>query len=671
MRRSRNEPEDQKMFTLALLVVSVAALYFAAEVLMPLALAILLSFVLAPMVTRLERWQLGRVPSVLIAVSAAFVIVLSIGWIVGNQMVNLVSQAPTYRDNIIARIQYFKRTDTGPLSKLEKMVSDLSGEITEPAKQQVEHAANKVGAEPGGATSAERAATADDTTASGPAATPAAIPADAAPVAPAATADASPADDPAAVEEPKPIPVEIVQPEFSPYSVLSAVVPGALGWLGTVGIVSVFVVFMLLERHEMRNRLIRLIGSDQISLTTQALDDASHRVSKYLRMQLIINAGYGVMIALGLYMIGLPNAVTWGLFAGVLRYLPYVGPWLGAMIGIVLSLAFFDTWTEPLLTISLFVVAELIVNNIMEPVLYQSSTGISTIGILVAALFWTWLWGPIGLVLATPLTVCIVVIGRYVPSLQFLNVLLSDGDALPAGAQFYQRLLVSDENESRELVEEYLKSHSVDELLEHVLLPALELTEQDTHQGTLDTSQRDYIQENMQDLLDELPELAPDYFQRDDAEVANTPPPTRTVLIAPARDVADEIAGEMLALRLREKGIDATVLSSKLLFGEVVEQISQSPSPLVVVSAVPPFAVRHARALTKRLRHRLHGVKILVGVWASEEHGRRTDARMTSAGSDRLVHRLTTAVEYVERYAPGRVRATEPADEIAAEKLPS
>jgi predicted PurR-regulated permease PerM len=647
------------MFTLALLVVSVAALYFAAEVLMPLALAILLSFVLAPMVSRLERWRLGRVPSILIAVSGAFVIVFSIGWIVGNQMVNLVSEAPTYRDNIITRIQYFKHTDTGPLSKLEKMVADLSGEFTEPAKKQVEHAARKGGSQASPSTSGERAATADDASARGP------VPA---PAGPPPVAVEPPTPDPTTSAEPRPIPVEIVQPEFSPYSILSAVVPGALGWLGTVGIVSVFVVFMLLERHEMRNRLIRLIGSDQISVTTQALDDASHRVSKYLRMQLIINAGYGVMIALGLYLIGLPNALTWGLFAGVLRYLPYVGPWLGAMIGIVLSLAFFDTWTEPLLTVTLFVVAELIVNNIMEPVLYQSSTGISTIGILVAALFWTWLWGPIGLVLATPLTVCIVVIGRYVPSLQFLNVLLSDDNALPVGAQFYQRLLVSDEDESRELVEEYLKSHSVDELLEHVLLPALELTEQDTQRGTLETTQRDYIQENMQDLLDELPDLAPDYFKRDEEAATSTPPPSRTVLIVPARDVADEIAGEMLALRLREKGIDATVLSSKLLFGEVVEQISQSPSPLVVVSAVPPFAVRHARALTKRLRHRLQGVKILVGVWASEEHGRRTDSRISSAGSDRLVHRLTTAVEYVERYAPGRVRATEAAVETAPEK---
>jgi hypothetical protein len=258
-----------------------------------------------------------------------------------------------------------------------------------------------------------------------------------------------------------------------------------------------------------------------------------------------------------------------------------------------------------------------------------------------------------------------VVIGRYVPNFRFLDILLSDENALPPGTQLYQRLLVSDEEESRELVEEYLKANSVDELLEHVLLPALELTEQDTQRGTLDAARRDDIQENMQDLLEELPDLAPAAFKIDGDDTSSLPTSTRTVLIAPANDKADEIAGEMLALRLREQGIDSTVLSSKLLFGEVVEQISQSASPLVVVSAVPPFAVRHARALTKRLRHRLQGVKILVGVWASEEHGKRTDSRITSAGSDRLVHRLTTAVEYVERYVPGRVRATQPAESAA------
>ena len=612
------------MFTLALLVVSVTALYLAADVLMPLALAVLLTFILAPMVGRLERLRLGRVPAVLVVVGAAFAVLFSIGWIVGNQMVNLASDVQTYEQNIVARIQQFKRSEDGPLSRLERSIKQFTAQISAPVKQTIDNVTGEPsGGEAGAATSKAAAS-------------------------PAASEPA------AAASAPPPIPVEIVGPRVTPYEVLRGILPGAFGWLATAGIVIVFSIFMLLEHEDMRNRLIRLIGSERITVTTQALDDAGHRVGKYLRMQLIINATYGLLLATGLYLIGLPNAVTWGLFAGLLRYLPYVGPWMGATVGILLSLAVFPTWTEPLLTAALFVGAELLVNNLLEPVLYHSSTGISTIGILAAALFWTWLWGPIGLVLSTPLTVCIAVIGRYVPNLEFLNILLTDEPVLPPGAHFYQRLLVSDEEESRELVEEYLKQGSVDELFEDVLLPALVLAEQDAHRGILDESRREYILENVHDLLDELPELAPDKT----AElVAPLPPADKAVIIVPVRDLADEIAGQMLRLRLAEKHIDSAVLSCRMLFGETLEQITRSPSPLVIISAVPPFAVRHARQVTKRLRGRLEGVKIVVAVWNVEEHGRRTGARLAAAGADRVVHRLRQAIEAVQRHVPRRGRA--------------
>ncbi len=626
MPRPENEAEIQKTFTLALLVVAVLALYFAADVLMPLALAILLTFILAPVVTRLERWHLGRVPSVLLAVGAAFALVFSVGWIVGNQMVDLASETNNYRNNIVSRIQYFKRTETGPLSKLERLLTQFNTEITEPVRKQMDTAADKAAQEVGAGAITDNHA--------------------------------------AAERQPKPVPVQIVQPQFSPYTILTGILPGAFGWLATAGIVIVFAIFMLLEREDMRNRLIRLTGPNQITVTTQALDDAGRRVGKYLRMQLIINASYGVMISLGLYLIGLPNALTWGLFAGLLRYLPYVGPWIGASVGILISLAVFNTWTEPLLTFGLFVIAELVVNNMMEPVLYHSSTGISTVGILAAALFWTWLWGPVGLLLATPLTVCIAVIGRYVPNLRFLNVLLSDETALPPGAHLYQRLLVSDEEESRELVEEFLKEHSVDELFEQVMVPALILTEQDAHRGQLDETRRQYILENLHDLLDELPELSPHAIE-DSTEPL--PQASRAVLIVAAHDLADEIAGQMLLWPLQERGIEATLLSHKLLFSEVVEQITRAASPLVVISAVPPFAVRHARNLTKRLRARMEGVKIIIGLWNQQEHSKRTDMRLTSAGSERVIDRLSQAVEIIERHIPARRRTTDTAVEAGTD----
>jgi hypothetical protein len=303
---------------------------------------------------------------------------------------------------------------------------------------------------------------------------------------------------------------------------------------------------------------------------------------------------------------------------------------------------------------------------VAEPVMYHSSTGISTIGILVAALFWTWLWGPVGLVLSTPLTVCIVVIGRYVPNFNFLSVMLSDDEGLRPGAQLYQLLVTRDEESTREFVEEYLKSHPLIELLEDVLLPTLEHAEFDAHRNTLDESRRQDILENIQDLVDELPELLPSSAEKDES-AEPLPPATRAVVIVPARDLADEIAGQMLAIVLHQKTVDASVLSNQLLFGETVEAIAQLPSPLIVVSAVPPLAVRHSRNLIKRLRHRLQGVRILAGIWTREPHSKRTDARLASAGADRLFHRLSDAIEAIERHAPARGRGSEAATDKPAE----
>ena len=268
--------------------------------------------------------------------------------------------------------------------------------------------------------------------------------------------------------------------------------------------VVVFVVFMLIERENLRNRVIHLIGSRQLNIATQALDDAASRVSRYLLMQLIVNAAFGFVVAVGLFFIGLPNALVWGVLAAVLRFVPYIGPWIAATIPIVLAAAIFEGWTRPLLVLAVFVVNELISNNVVEPWLYGSSTGISTMGILVSAVFWTWLWGPIGLVMSTPLTVCLTVMGRYVRSYRFLNTLLSDEEVLPPEARFYQRLLALDPEEAADIAEEYLKENSLESLYDKVLLPALRLAEQDRHQGDLDETKERFILNAMRELVDEL-----------------------------------------------------------------------------------------------------------------------------------------------------------------------
>jgi predicted PurR-regulated permease PerM len=624
MARSESLPDVSKLYTLILLVTAVATLYLASEVLIPLALATLLTFILAPSVTRLERLRLGRIPSVLIVVSAAFVLMLLLGWAVANQMVSLGQELPRYEKNFIARIDALKQRQNSMVDRVESVFKRLNREINETEKKS------------------------DSKTSD-------------------AAAAIRPAEEPPEV---KPIPVQIVDTTPTGVGLVRNLLPEAFGFLGTLGVIIVFLIFMLLSRDDLRNRLIRLIGPDQITVTTQALDDAGRRVSKYLQAQLIINFSYGVMMALGLFLVGLPSALLLGLLGGILRYVPYVGPWAGAGLGVLLSVAESPPgdWTQPMIVVAMYVVAELVVNNVMEPWLYQSSTGISTVGVILAAVFWTWLWGALGLVLSVPLTVCIVVLGRYVPQLEFLHVMLSDADVLPPGAHLYQRLLVSDEEESRSLVETYLADHSVDELFEHVLLPALTLIEQDTYRDMLDEDRRNYILENIEDLLDELPVLllASKRAEADEKvpaeEVAVPSAASHSIVILPARDFADELAGDMLAHLLKQRQIEATVFSRKLLFGEALEQITQASSPLIIISAVPPHAVRHARQVTKRLRHRLSGVRILVGIWSAQPHSERTESRLTSAGSDRVLQNFSQAIELIERQALGRPSRGDAAD---------
>jgi len=623
MPRPETQSDIAKLYTLVLIVTVVATLYLASEILIPLALATLLAFILAPSVTRLQRLKLGRIPSVLIVVGAVFMLFVAFGWIVTNQLASLASDLPKYESNLVSRIDALKQGQSSAISRVENVFKRIDREIREAEDRS--KVAEKEQAAAKGETSAEQ------------------------------------------IVEVKPVPVEIVDTTPAGVGIVTGLLPEAFGMLATLGIVIVFLIFMLLAREDLRNRLIRLIGPHQINVTTQALDDAAHRVSRYLRAQLIINASYGVMMTIGLYLAGVPNALLLGLLGGILRYVPYVGPWLGAGLGILLSIAVSPpgAWTTPIIVMGLYLAAELLVNNVMEPLMYQSSTGISTMAVILAAMFWTWLWGATGLVLSMPLTVCIVVLGRYVPQLEFLHVMFSDTEVLPPGAHLYQRLLVNDEDEPREIVEEYLKQHSADELYEHVLLPAMEHVEADAHRGTLEDDRRLYILENIQDLMDEVPlsaqPVAAELARPSDAERSS-----RDIFIVPARDLADEMAGEMLRASLASRGITAKVLSTKLLFSEIVEHIAQGNTPLVIISAVPPSAVRHARNLTKRLRHRLEDVPLVAGLW-SHEPSSRTEKRLAAAGCDQVVHRLSQAAEIALKHLPPRARATVAADAAVVE----
>jgi predicted PurR-regulated permease PerM len=373
---SKQATSAESLATISHICVSafiVLSLYFGRELLVPLALSVLLTFMLSPLVTRLQRW-FGRVGAVLVVVLMMISATAAVGWVLTRQAVDLANKIPGYKENIQTKLRSIQLPKQGPLSNLSRTFEELKDEM------------------PGGPR--DREATASD------------------------------AGSPAVTS------VRVVKGMDQRLEFMQLVVAPVLGPLGTAGLVLLLLIFMLLQRVELRNRLIRLVGQGRLIMTSRAMDDAGARVSKYLLMQIIVNITYGIPVSIGLYFIGVPNAVLWGALAIVLRFIPYLGPWIAAAFPILLSLASSPGWMTPLLTIALFVVLELISNNVMEPWLYGSSTGVTPIALIIAALVWTWLWGPVGLVLATPLTVCLVVMGRHIPKLAFLSIVLSDDESL-------------------------------------------------------------------------------------------------------------------------------------------------------------------------------------------------------------------------------------------------
>jgi AI-2E family transporter len=351
---------------------------------------------------------------------------------------------------------------------------------------------------------------------------------------------------------------------------------------------------------------------------TRALDDASRRLSRYLLLQFLVNAGYGTLFGVGLYFIGVPHASLWGILAAFLRFVPYVGTLIATAFPVAMALAVFPGWNHPLLICGLYLVLELIVANIVEPWLYGAHTGISSLAILVAAVFWSMLWGPVGLILSTPLTVCLVLLGRYVPKLSFLEVILGDEPALRPEELFYQRLLAMDQDEARNIVESQLKEKSLESLYETVLIPALRLAEEDRHMDAYGERTSEFISQSTRELIDDLGDRA----VRQDAEnqVTESSDPSdrrlleRKIVCVPARDEADELVGMMFSQVLRQAGYGATYLAIGTI-DDMLERVAKGDYRIALVSALPPFAVGQARSLCKRLRARFPDLMIVIGLW--------------------------------------------------------
>ncbi len=605
------------IWTVSLTAFIVATLYFARDLLVPLTLAALLTFLLAPLVKRLERW-LGRIAAVLLVTTLILAAAGAAGWVLTRQVVDLATKLPDYKENIQTKLRFFKGATGGRFAKFWQTVQELKKDLPGAKAPDITQAPGK----PGTGTIKESAI------------------------------------------KPAPPAPSIENSTTNPFQIARGVIAPLLGPLGTAALVLLLVIFMLLKREDLRSRLIRLIGQGHISATTHAMDEAGARVTRYLLILLLLNVTYGIAVAVGLYFIGVPNAVLWGACAAVLRFIPYLGPSIGAAIPIALSLAVSPGWLMPLLTIGLFVVLELLSNNVMEPWVYGSNTGVSPVALIFSAVCWTWLWGPVGLVLSTPMTVCLVVMGRHIPRLSFLSVVLSDEEALTPAQDCYYRLLTVGEHDEMGLVENYLKANSRAALYDSVLIPVITAAEIDRRLGLLDDGQHTLIQQSVRDIVEDLGARppVPSGIEIDTEAVAARPPaPAVRVYCLPARAERDELAGTMLVQLLQQQGFEAQSAPTKLDVGELIGLVAKAGVDVACISVVAPSTVLHARYLCLKLRALLPKQKIMVGLWGATEDIADATRRVRDAGADEVVTALADAVLQIGKLAGPQAEHVAPA----------
>jgi predicted PurR-regulated permease PerM len=573
-------------------------LYFGREIIIPIALAILLSFVLAPPVGLLQRIRVPRGLAVVSVVILAFALIFAMGSLLASQLTQLAGDLPRYQSTISEKIQSFRDTTAGrgTLERASGMLKDLSKELDKP-----KDAGSALGA---GAI-----------------------------VNPKATVPLTP------------VPVEVRQPDPGALESLESLISPLLHPLATTGIIIIFVIFILLQREDLRNRLIRLAGSHDLQRTTAALDDAARRLSRLFLIQLLLNGTFGIVIGTGLWLIGVPSAILWGILAAVLRFVPYIGAAIAAAFPLALAVAVDPTWSMLLWTLALFLVVEPIVGHVIEPMVYGHSTGLSPVAVVASATFWTALWGPIGLVLATPLTVCLVVLGRHVERLEFLDVMFGDRPALSPPEIFYQRMLAGDPSEASEKAEEFLKERSLSSYYDEVALKGLQLAQADAERGALNhdrqTKIRDAVSEFANNISDQE-DRSPKVNSTTDAEVTsavetvtedapyeNLPilskedlPPEwqgeHPVLCMAGRNLIDEAAAVMLGQLSTAHGLAARVEGAQALSTANVFRLETTGVAIVCLVYLDASGPSHMRYSVRRLRRKLPKATIILGCWMKD-----------------------------------------------------
>ncbi len=591
------------LYILGSLVLIIACLYWAKAVLMPIALAVLLTFLLNPVVSALQSRGLPRTPAVLVVVVLVFSLIGGIVWTVTRQFAMLAYELPRYQQNLKDKVGDLR--ELGQNSVVERVLMTIK-EVTSELQR-------------------ARRPLSEPQTGEGPKVVPNSEPQAA------GEPEAAPTEAPE-----KPIPVVVQTP-----SVLWQL-PSVLESLATAGLVIVLVIFMLIRYADLRGRLLYLAGHNRLTTATKALDEAGHRISRYLLMQSIINGSFGMAVGLGFFLLGVPYAVLWGFLAAVLRFIPYVGPPIAAVLPSALSLAVFPGWVQPFLVIGLILVLELASNMIMEPLLYGQSAGVSEVALLVAVAFWTWLWGAVGLVLATPLTVCIGVLGKYIPQIEFIGVLLGDEPVMESPTNYYQRLIAQDQDEAAALVDEYLETHALETLYDDVLIPALNAAKRDRDLGTLTEDDLQFIIQATRAIIEDLGVRQPQLLAssaltavpsaKEEAVVTALPP----ILGCPAYDALDELALLMLQQLLDPARYTMSIVSSEMLTAEVLSAVEQQHIRLICIAALAPGALAPIRYLCKRLRARFPDCKIVVGRWGVQEDRGTPQAVLREAGADEV-----------------------------------
>lgn len=546
---------------------AIAILYLGREVLIPVALAILLTFIVTPLVVRIERRVRSRALAVLLATMFVIGLLGGTAVFVGMQFVGLAEQIPGYRQTIVRKVRSIQAGPGTVLARVDEMLRRFDTEVSGVPQRPV-----------GESTPADAApaATRPDT----------AMPRVVAPATPHTS---------------------ISLPNWSTFSPI-------LGPLASAAIIVLLLVMMLMSRENIRDRIIRLAGLHQIGFTTQTLEEAGARVGRYLRSQLLINTIYGTSIAIGLFFLGVPNAALCGLVAGVLRFIPILGPWLAAVIPAVLAFVVFDGW-QPLITVvSLFAGLEIFTSFVLEPWLYGTSTGLSGVGIILAIIFWSWVWGPVGLVLAVPMTVCVVVFTRHIPHLGALSILLGNEPALSDSMRFYQRLLCRDESEAAAILAATPEGTEPARTLDEIVVPCLVAARSDLQRGLISQEQAAWIGVTAKELTLEW------LSDREPARPALAPaaPHQNTVVCIPAHDALDDAGASLVSELLRREGIHASPVSTALLFGEKLAAAQASGVGLIVVSRVGSATDLYTRRLSKALRKSVASTPVAIVAWAGD-----------------------------------------------------